>query len=124
MKLAFFRILSLSLPQTVVEKKEVAKFICKVDANPFTEKTVQWSLPDHPRGNRGWENKKEVKVNLEEGTSTLLLHYPNRYDRGRVVCSATNGVKNMVVEDSSRLTINREFNEIIKSPLKSHPLIK
>ncbi len=76
----------------MVEFKEVARFECRVKANPFTETTVKWSLPDHPGGRAGWVNKEEVIVDEEEGVSTLLLHFAGRAEAGRVVCTADNGV--------------------------------
>ncbi len=45
----------------MVESKAVARFECRVRANPFTEETVRWDLPDRPGGPAAWEPKKEVR---------------------------------------------------------------
>ncbi len=107
------RILSLSDTQTVVEKQTpVAQFVCSVESNPFSEDTVQWDLPDRRGGFPAWSSKREVKVDLVKKTSTLLLHFVDRHDAGRVVCSADNGVKGLVGREASRetrLVVHRKY---------------
>ena len=92
----------------MVEKEDVAVFECKVEAFPFDDDTVRWSLPDHPGGPHGWDNKKEVVVSLANKTSTLRIHFANRFDSGRVVCTADNGVEGKLAQKSSRLIVNRK----------------
>ena len=91
-----------------MEKKEVAVFQCQVEANPFDEATIHWALPDHPDGPPGWDNKKEIRVNLENKTSTLSIHFATRRDSGRVVCQASNGVKNVVATKETELIVDRK----------------
>lgn len=102
------RIKHISDGQTAVEKKERAVFTCKIEANPFREDTIQWDLPDHPGGPNAWKNKKEVNVDLKNKTSTLILHFPRREERGRVECRASNGVRGIVDKQYSFLVINRK----------------
>ena len=85
-----FRILSLSEPQTV-EEDQVATFTCAADGHPFDEDTIKWDLP-HQKLIR-WNNRKDVSVDLEKKVSTLKIHFANRHDAGRVVCSVGNGVR-------------------------------
>ena len=49
----------------MVESKAVARFECRVRANPFTEETVRWDLPDRPGGQAAWEPKKEVRYDAK-----------------------------------------------------------
>ena len=93
---------------TVVEE-QVAEFHCSVDANPFTEDTVSWSLPDRPGGFLAWRNRKEVIVDPLNKTSVLKIHFVNRDDMGRVVCSANNGVRGLERSKTSRLTVLRKL---------------
>ena len=42
-------------------------------------------------------------------TSTLLIHFANRFDSGRVLCQASNGVGEVVRRSFSRLIVHRKF---------------
>lgn len=93
--------------QTIVEESK-AVFQCSVQANPFTEDTISWHLPDRPGGLLAWQSRREVSVDLINQTSTLTIHFANREDRGRVVCMANNGVRGVEVTETSSLIINRK----------------
>lgn len=93
--------------QTIVEESK-AVFQCSVQANPFTEDTISWHLPDRPGGLLAWQSRREVSVDLINQTSTLTIHFANREDRGRVVCMANNGVRGVEVTETSSLIINHE----------------
>ena len=87
----------------------MAEFRCSVDANPFDEDTISWTLPDRPGGFLAWRNRKEVIVDAANKTSVLRIHFANREDMGRVVCSANNGVKGKEKAKTTRLVVHREF---------------
>ena len=89
----------------------MAEFRCTVAANPFNDDTVTWTLPDRPGGILEWRNRKEVIVDPVTKTSTLRLHFVSRDDRGRVVCTANNGVGELEVTESATLTVNREWHD-------------
>ncbi len=98
-------ILSLTPTQTV-EEGDVAEFVCAADGNPFTEETIRWDLPDRAGGLPLWENRREIIVDESAMTSTLRVHYAGREEAGRVVCSAGNGIRDLVRTRSSRLVVN------------------
>jgi len=87
-------------------------FSCGFDANPFTEKTVKWSLPDRPGGEGEWVKRAEIDVDILAKVSTMTLHFPNKGDGGRVKCEADNGVEDVrgrIADAVADLTVYREW---------------
>lgn len=80
-------------PEQIIEEDEVATFSCTADGNPFDEDTIRWDLPDRQGGAITWANRKEITVDDRTKTSTMKIHFVNRFDAGRVVCSVGNGVR-------------------------------
>jgi len=106
---AFFRIISLTPERSVVEGKETtATFSCAVEANPFTETTVRWLMPDHPGPADFWSRRAQIDVDVVSGVSNLTLHFPGRSDGGRVICVASNGVGDVEASKTSRLSVFRK----------------
>ena len=91
------------------DEGDVVEFHCKVDANPLTEDTITWDLPDHPNesiAGKDWRDRSQII--LEDRTSILKLSGIERTDSGRVVCLASNGVKERVQSAVTYLIVNRK----------------
>ncbi len=118
-----FRIKSLTQNVTV-DEGGLAEFRCEIEANPFDDKTITWELPDHPYlklGNRprinpnliDWRDRSDISVDMHEKTSILRLRGIDRFDTGRVLCKASNGVKDDMKVGATALVVNRKLNHII-----------
>ena len=83
------------------------RFVCVVDANPFTADTVEWELPDRPGGVSGWMDRSKIQI-VNENTSVLTIYDVAREDAGRVICKANNGIKGIVATKTTRLIVNRK----------------
>ena len=94
-----------------MDEGDSAEFRCQIDANPMTEDTIIWDLPDHPNEaepGRDWKDRAQITANLEEMTSVLRLTGIERSDTGRVACIASNGVLNEQKTAFSYLKVNRK----------------
>ena len=95
-----------------VDEGEAAHFKCLVDANPLTEATIDWYLPDHPNEaepGHDWRDRSQITFDPEEMSSTLKITGIERSDTGRVVCTASNGLEDKIETASSYLTVNRNY---------------
>lgn len=94
-----------------MNEDDTAEFKCEVDANPFNENTIQWDLPDHRNEfepGRSWRDRSQVDLDVEKSTSILRLNGIERSDMGRIVCAASNGVKDSIQTAVSYLVVNRK----------------
>ena len=110
-----FRIESISGNVTADEEDSV-EFQCVVDANPLSKKNIRWDLPDHPDSEepgRDWRDRSQVEFDAERKTSTLRLRGITRSDAGRVICIASNGVKDSFRTATSHLIVNRKIHFLI-----------
>ena len=109
----FFSIQSISANVTADEEDSV-EFRCVVDASPLTEKNIRWDLPDHPdreEPGRDWRDRSQVEFDRETKSSTLRLRGITRSDAGRVMCIASNGVKDhSFITATSHLIVNRKIH--------------
>ena len=105
-----FRMVSLSKNVTVDEDGS-AEFRCEIDANPMTKSTIQWDLPDHPNESKpghDWRDRSQIIFKQDQMVSVLRITGIERGDTGRVVCIASNGVKDDIQSLATHLIVNRE----------------
>lgn len=92
------------------DEGDIAEFRCQVDANPLGEDSIHWYLPDHPNDaepGHDWRDRSQITFLPSEMTSVLRLTGIERSDTGRVVCTASNGVQDVIKSSASYLTVNR-----------------
>ena len=101
-----------SLSENVtVDEDGSAEFRCEIDANPMNKDTIQWDLPDHPneaKPGHDWRDRSQIIFLKDQMVSTLRITGIEKGDTGRVVCIASNGVKNAIESLATNLIVNRK----------------
>ena len=101
-----------------MDEGENAEFLCRVDANPFTESTVTWDLPDRGNYTGGEATGSRVRVDYDGAsmTSRLTIYAVTPGDAGRVICKANNSIKGeggSTAQQTTTLVVNRKFSWFI-----------
>ena len=104
-----------------MDEGENAEFLCRVDANPFTESTVTWDLPDrgnYTGGDRFEATGSRVRVDYDGAsmTSRLTIYAVTPGDAGRVICKANNSIKGEggnTDQQTTTLVVNRKCSWLI-----------